>query len=219
MNTQDYLLIKTMFDDMRSSLIIIPQKLELGELSYCQTLMEDLKEKLSFIESHKQEFDLTDQELNDISHQLEFYYLQLSSFDSLLILSEKMYHMEDEILLLRYGLDKVSVRLLIVCGEGISSGFIVNRIQKYADKDDIIKALPITMLRENIEQFDVILVAPHLRHKTMIVEKMCDLHHKAYGVIEASTYGKMDGVVILKQAKELFMNKRTQLLKKLNAFQ
>lgn len=214
MNREDYLFIQSMIDDMKRTLTIIPQKLEIEELSDCQMILKDLKEKLNFIETNKKELQISQAQMRDIEYQLELCSMQMSYMGLLFHMHEKMWHMEDEILLLRYGLDKVSVRLLIVCGEGISSSFIVNRIQQYADQDDVIKALPITMLRENIEQYDVILVAPHLRHKSMIVEKMCKLHYKTYGVIEASVYGKMDGVAILKQAKELCIERRKQVLLK-----
>ncbi|MCR1958962.1 PTS sugar transporter subunit IIB [Thomasclavelia ramosa] len=208
MNTEDYLLIKSMLSEIKSDMISISKKIDQDENESCIVLLDNIKEKINLIESNKKELDLSNQESYEISQQLDMYLLQINFVELISILSNKITHMEDEILLLRYGLDNLSVRLLIVCGEGISSGFIVNRMKKYVEKGDVVSALPITMLRENIENYDVILVAPHLHHKKMIVERMCELHNRSFGIIDGKTYGKMDGVKILKQAKDLFLNKK-----------
>ena len=116
MNTEDYLLIKSMLSEIKSDMISISKKIDQDENESCIVLLDNIKEKINLIESNKKELDLSNQESYEISQQLDMYLLQINFVELISILSNKITHMEDEILLLRYGLDNLSVRLLIVCG-------------------------------------------------------------------------------------------------------
>ncbi len=60
------------------------------------------------------------------------------------------------------------MNILLVCGAGMSTSMLVQRIEKYAKANNInakIEAIAETRLGEVVDRFDVVLLAPQSRFK------------------------------------------------------
>ena len=95
------------------------------------------------------------------------------------------------------------MRILLVCAAGMSTSLLVNNMKKFALKNDLIEAYPFHELDALIDDYDVVLVGPQIRYKMNDIEKLCREKKKAVGMIEMTTYGRVDGEAAMKQAKDL----------------
>lgn len=100
----------------------------------------------------------------------------------------------------------MTIKILLICGGGASSGFLVQNMRKVASSKGLqveIDARSETQLASILKDVDVVLAAPHLRFQEAKIKEICDPHHIPYGIIDPSHFGMMDGASVIKQALDL----------------
>ena len=98
-----------------------------------------------------------------------------------------------------------NMRVLLVCGQGMSTSLLVQTMYLYADEGDYIESSSFEELVGVIGDYDVVLVSPQIRYRMPVIERMMTLRTQIVGLIDMKAYGKLDGQKIYNQAKELFM--------------
>lgn len=99
------------------------------------------------------------------------------------------------------------MNILLICSTGISTSILVERIKQAAKKENTcltIRAVSEVDLNHYLEQTDVILIGPHLSHLKADITTKANSFGIQVDIIQAKTYGLMDGEGVLQQAKELF---------------
>lgn len=103
-----------------------------------------------------------------------------------------------------------SLHVLLVCNLGYSTGIMVTKMREVAESskalegaDIVIEAHPAGELQEYIEDFDVVLLGPQIKHQLGALTELTDAHHIPIEVIDSKDYGRVDGANILKQALRL----------------
>lgn len=99
------------------------------------------------------------------------------------------------------------LHILLTCNLGASTGVMVAKMldiakasQKLEGIDIKIEAHPVNDLEEIVEDFDVVLVGPQMKHRFKELEKICKAHNKPIEVIDTRDYGAVNGANILKSA-------------------
>ena len=95
------------------------------------------------------------------------------------------------------------IKAILCCGSGASSGFMSQAIKKAAKKQCIeidVKACSESLLEQNLESTDVVLIAPHLQAEKDAIAKRCG--DVPTVVIDKMAYGMLDGDTVLKQINE-----------------
>ncbi|GAX47117.1 PTS sugar transporter subunit IIB [Pseudolactococcus reticulitermitis] len=102
-------------------------------------------------------------------------------------------------------LDKLHV--LLVCNLGYSTGIMVTKMKEVAensqslkDVDIKIEAHPAGELKEYIEDFDVVMVGPQMKHQLNALTEVAAQFNKPIEVINSRDYGAVNGGNILKAA-------------------
>ena len=102
------------------------------------------------------------------------------------------------------------MNILLVCGAGASTSYLVTRMEKVSKdlgRDDHIWAIAQTALKFEIDKADVILLGPQI---TFMLDQVKDLA-KGKGipvaVIRLQDYGMCDGAKVLAYADELVANR------------
>ena len=88
------------------------------------------------------------------------------------------------------------MKIVFICGNGVSSGMIANRTQKAGQKkgyDVKTEAYSYAQLREVIDHFDVVLVAPQMEFNETSIAETCKTHGKKYAIVENRTFATLDG--------------------------
>lgn len=101
-----------------------------------------------------------------------------------------------------------NMRVLLVCGQGMSTSLLVQRMYLYADEGDYIESTSFEELVGVICDYDVILVSPQIRYRLPIIERMMTPRTQTAGLIDLKAYGKLDGQKIYEQAKTLFIKNK-----------
>ncbi len=105
------------------------------------------------------------------------------------------------------------IRIALVCAGGISTSFLEQNIKKALQKRNVegsVSAFSEMHIQQSIDQADVVLLAPQARFAEDRVHKLCTDHHKAFGLIDVLTYGRMDGEAALDLALKLMEQKGGQ---------
>jgi len=100
----------------------------------------------------------------------------------------------------------MTIKILLICGGGASTGFLVQNMRKVAMEkgmDVSIDARSETQLATIASEFDVVLAAPHLRFQLAKIGEICDPHNIPYGIIEPMEFGTMDGESVIQKALDL----------------
>ncbi|MEG0470674.1 MAG: PTS lactose/cellobiose transporter subunit IIA [Longicatena sp.] len=97
------------------------------------------------------------------------------------------------------------VRILLVCGQGMSTSLLVQSMYLYAEEGDYIESSSFEELTGVIAEYDVILVSPQIRYRIPVIERMMTPRTQVIGLMDMKAYGKLDGRVMYEQAKSLFM--------------
>ena len=102
------------------------------------------------------------------------------------------------------------MNILLVCGAGASTSYLVTRMEKVSKdlgRDDHMWAIAQTALKFEIDKADVILLGPQI---TFMLDQVKDLA-KGKGipvaVIRLQDYGMCDGAKVLAYADELVANR------------
>ena len=93
------------------------------------------------------------------------------------------------------------MRILFICGNGVSSGMIASRTGKAgkAQGNDVETA----ELSEVIDDFDVVLAAPQMKCNEEMIRETCEEHGKKYAIIDNYAFSTLDGTKCFELAKNL----------------
>ena len=98
------------------------------------------------------------------------------------------------------------LRLIIVCSWGMSTSLLVESMQSAAAQMHItltIEALSAGEFAARVEECDVVLIAPQIRHLRKSIEKLAQSVGKPVALIEPFHYATMNGNAVLEQALQL----------------
>lgn len=101
------------------------------------------------------------------------------------------------------------INLILLCNAGLSSSFVVDRIEKEFEKREMpleITSQSFSALLTSIEKVDLILIAPQLRSMEKEVREKCKKAGKPCLFVDQSFYGFNENTD--------FINKIIELLKK-----
>ena len=93
------------------------------------------------------------------------------------------------------------MNILVVCGGGISTSILVEKMKDYANKDDKIKATSLDHLKHYINNTNVGLVAPQVSFAKENLQTICKQKNIPMFTIDKHTYGNMDGNKVMKDLK------------------
>jgi len=97
------------------------------------------------------------------------------------------------------------MKILVICSGGMSTSLLVNSMKKtaQAEKNEItIEAGSIAELSKKINNCDVVMIAPQIRHRMKEIQTITDRAGKTAVAIEPQVYGLIDGRGALKQAMD-----------------
>ncbi len=101
------------------------------------------------------------------------------------------------------------IRVLIVCSWGMSTSLLVEGMLAAAKQKNIeltIEALSAGEYAAKVDECDVVLIAPQIRHLRKSIEKLAQSAGKPVGLIEPFFYATMNGPAVLEQVLVLFAN-------------
>lgn len=90
--------------------------------------------------------------------------------------------------------------ILLVCGTGMSSGFMAKNIRMAAKArglDIRFKARSDSEVEEYIEEIDLLLVGPHLKYMFQDLEEIAEPYGVPVKIINEDAYGALDGDAVL----------------------
>ena len=97
------------------------------------------------------------------------------------------------------------MKILLTCCIGMSTSLLAETMRQSAieqDRDDTIDVLDIEKAEEVIDQYDVLLLAPQLKHMyKRLVEDYGQIIRIA--MIDNKSYGTLDGTKVLKDTIEM----------------
>jgi PTS system cellobiose-specific IIB component len=103
------------------------------------------------------------------------------------------------------------IRVLIVCSWGMSTSLLVESMLEEAGKEGIelsVEALSAGEYAGRVEECDVVLIAPQIRHLRKSIEKLAASEHKPVALIEPFHYATMNGRAVLQQTLRLIADAR-----------
>src|SRR5699024_9642311 len=100
------------------------------------------------------------------------------------------------------------MRIMLACAAGMSTSILVNKMEEAAKaegKDYKIWASDQSLIEDQLDSFDVLLLGPVVAHTLKKVKRI--VGDKApVAVIKAMDYGRGDGAAVIKFAEELSEN-------------
>ena len=106
-----------------------------------------------------------------------------------------------------------TIRILLCCAGGMSSGFLASKMRKAAKKRGItatVEAVAESNVGQMVKNVDVLMVGPHYANQLPNYQKMCDAANIPATVIPQEIYGMLDGdgaVKLAVKAIEDYKNK------------
>lgn len=107
------------------------------------------------------------------------------------------------------------MKILLLCSGGMSTTLLVNAMQKEAKLQNLsceIQAGSASLVEELAENFDLILVAPQIRHKLSTIKDAILSYNKPVELIPSDIYGQIQGAKALKFAKDILESNETKKL-------
>ncbi len=98
------------------------------------------------------------------------------------------------------------MRILFICGNGVSSGMIAARTARAGKEqgyDVKTEAYSYAELSEVIDDFDVVLAAPQMKCNEDMINEICEEHHRKYAIIDNYVFSTLDGKNCFETAKNL----------------
>ena len=98
------------------------------------------------------------------------------------------------------------IRVLIVCSWGMSTSLLVDSMLSAAQARNYelsIEALSAGEYVEKVDECDVVLIAPQIRHLRKSIEKLTTAMGKPVALIEPFHYATMNGQAVLEQVLRL----------------
>lgn len=100
-----------------------------------------------------------------------------------------------------------ALNILLCCNLGASTGVMVTKMREVAAGSSVLEGIPVRIeahpasdIKEYIDQFDVVLIGPQIKHRYADLKEICDAKGKPIEVIDTKDYGTVNGANILKQA-------------------
>ncbi|WP_416175463.1 PTS sugar transporter subunit IIB [Clostridium sp.] len=110
------------------------------------------------------------------------------------------------------------MKIVLCCAGGFSTTMlmesmkgVIKKSAKLKEDDFKFAAIPVDILESEVEDCDVVVVGPQIAHKLDYIKSIIDPHEIPYVVVDKETYGKMDGVTVLK--KVLIERKKADMKK------
>lgn len=97
------------------------------------------------------------------------------------------------------------MKVLLVCNAGMSTSILVQKMEAAAKEQNIdltISAMAFTQAEKLIQDWDVVMLGPQVRHQLKGIEKVAD-GKVPVEVINMRDYGTMNGANVLKRAIEI----------------
>jgi cellobiose PTS system EIIB component len=101
------------------------------------------------------------------------------------------------------------IRVLIVCSWGMSTSLLVDSMLAAAAKRNFalsVEALSAGEYIARVDECDVVLIAPQIRHLRKSIEKLAAAAGKSVALIEPFHYATMNGQAVLEQVLKLLSN-------------
>lgn len=98
------------------------------------------------------------------------------------------------------------IRVLLVCSGGMSSSMLVRSMEEEARKLSIqlkIESSGSDGIEEKLKDYDIMLVAPQVRHRFERLEEFAVKAGIPSAIIEPKDYGLMNGKSVLEQVQDL----------------
>lgn len=99
------------------------------------------------------------------------------------------------------------VRVFIVCSWGMSTSLLVDSLLAAAEAEQFglqVEALSAGEYAARVDECDVVLIAPQIRHLRKSIEKLAGSMGKPVAMIEPFYYATMNGQAVLEQIMRLF---------------
>ena len=96
------------------------------------------------------------------------------------------------------------MKLMLVCNAGMSTSMLVSKIERAAKEQGIeleVAAFPLTQAEKAINDWDVVMLGPQVRHCLPQLKKATD--KTPIEVIDMKDYGTMNGKAVFEMAKKL----------------
>ncbi len=103
------------------------------------------------------------------------------------------------------------IRVLIVCSWGMSTSLLVDSLLAAAIESRLelaVEALSAGEYAARVEECDVVLIAPQIRHLRKSIEKLANSASKPVALIEPYHYATMNGKAVLGQVFSLLEGTR-----------
>ena len=104
-------------------------------------------------------------------------------------------------------MDFDKLHILLVCNLGASTGVMVTKMKEIALNSEKLKNIDIKIeahpagdILEYIDDFDLVMLGPQIKHRFKDLEKTCIEKNKPIAVIDTKDYGSVNGGNILKAA-------------------
>ena len=99
--------------------------------------------------------------------------------------------------------DEKTIRILLACGIGASSGFMAASMRKTAKKEGLdvtVKAVSKSEVMEYADKIDVLLLGPHFAAEVPEYQEKMSPHGVKVSLINPDYYASLDGEGILRDA-------------------
>lgn len=94
------------------------------------------------------------------------------------------------------------MKILLVCSGGMSTAILLNALKQEVDKlkiqDFIAEAVGFESVTDHIDQFDILLVAPQVRHKFNGLKEITDEKGKRIYQIQPNEYAPTGAATLIK---------------------
>ena len=98
-----------------------------------------------------------------------------------------------------------TMKVLLCCGAGMSSGFLASNARKAAKKQKLnatIEARSHTEVAEYLSSIDVLMIGPHYANELSKYQDLAKPHHVPVVIIPQDIYATLDGIRLLTLAAE-----------------
>ncbi|HBG4971404.1 TPA: PTS sugar transporter subunit IIB [Clostridioides difficile] len=99
------------------------------------------------------------------------------------------------------------MRIILCCAGGFSTTMLMKNMEntvknskKLNTEDFEFKAIPVDLLKSEVDNCDVLVIGPQIAHKLDYIKPILEPKNVPYVIIDQNTYGKMDGATALKMA-------------------
>jgi PTS system cellobiose-specific IIB component len=99
-----------------------------------------------------------------------------------------------------------TIRVLIVCSWGMSTSLLIEGMLAAAAQKGLaltVEALSAGEFAARVDECDVVLIAPQIRHLRKSIEKLAQSAAKPVGLIEPFYFATMNGAAVLEQVLRL----------------